>query len=324
MRVLLTGASGFLGGHLARCLVLAGHDVRVLVRSTSDHSSFAEIPHEAVTGDLRGSNMEAAVANQEVVIHAAGLTKARLSRDFYNINSNATGRLAAISAAAGVERFIYVSSLAAIGPSSDGLPPDPDSDCYPVTAYGKSKAEGELQSLAWADEMAVQIVRPPAVYGPWDRGFLPFFKMANRHFVIRLGNGSNQVALVYGPDCAEAIVSLLRETPRSRSIYHICDNGSPYTWQQMIDFLKLAFGHNVISIPLPTVAFEGSAHISVLASWIMGSTPSLDYSRVKEMQQPAWLSDHILLTKDTAWTPEMDLAKGLRVTLDWYRKHKWI
>ena len=238
MRVLVTGASGFIGAHTARALAHAGHDLRLLARPTSDLSALTDIDYELTTGDLDGAGLTAAVDGIDAVVHVAGLIAARTDADFHRVNARGTGLLAAAASDAGVTRFLLVSSLAARGPSLDGAPPDPEGPRQPVTPYGESKAAGEVEALAQAGAMAVEIIRPPAVYGPGDMGLLPFFQMARRHYIMRLGDGRNRIDMIYGPDCAQAIAALLAREPGARNIFHLSDRTGPYDWRQLIGALK--------------------------------------------------------------------------------------
>jgi nucleoside-diphosphate-sugar epimerase len=324
MRVLVTGASGFIGAHTARAVARAGHDLRILARPTSDLSGLTDVEYELAIGDLSGDGLTDAVDTIDVVVHIAGLIAARTDADFHRVNARGTALLAAAASDAGVGRFLLVSSLAARGPSRDGSPPDPDGRRQPVTPYGESKAAGEVEALSRAGPMAVQILRPPAVYGPGDTGLLPFFRMARRHYVTRLGDGRNRIAMIYGPDCAEAIVAILERDPGPRGIFHVSDRTGPYDWRQLIDALAVVYDHRIVSIPVPGLAFELGAHLSVAFSRLRHTAPLLDYSRVAEMRQPAWLSDNTVLTEHTGWTPHTDLRDGLRLTLDWYRDHGWV
>ncbi len=324
MRVLVTGASGFIGGHAARALADAGHELRLLTRPTSDLSAVNDLDVERAIGDLNGDGLASAVHGVEAVVHVAGLTAAVHDADFHRVNARGTGRLAEAAASAGVDRFLLVSSLAASGPSFDGAAPDPNGHRRPVTAYGESKAAGEVEALAWTDEMAVEVLRPPAVYGPGDTAMLPFFKMARRHYITRLGDGRNRLALVYGPDCADAVVALLAHDPGADRTFHIADSGSPYNWRQLIEALGDAFDHRVVTIPVPAIGFQLTAHLSMAVSRLRRTAPMLDHSRVAEMRQTAWLGDHELLTRHTGWTPRTALADGLHQTIDWYRANRWI
>ncbi len=329
MRVLLTGASGFIGGHTAHALIAAGHDLRALVRSSSDLSGLEGLRYERVVGDLGGPDpggvgLTPACAGMDAVVHAAGVTRARTGSDFHRVNAQGTAALARAAAAAAVPRFLYISSLAAQGPSSQGDAPDPAAPCHPITPYGDSKAAGEAAALAGAKGGAVQILRPSLVYGPRDSGLLPFFQMARRRFITRLGDGWNRFDLVYGPDLAEAVVSLLAVAPAPSPYFHLSDGAGPYTWREIIAALADAFGHRIVSIPVPALGFAIAARASMAAARLSRKPPRLDSSRVAEMRQVAWLSDNTALAACTGWTPRTSLAEGLRATVVWYRANGWI
>ncbi len=324
MRVLLTGASGFIGRHAAQALSGAHHDLRVLVRPTSDVSGLAGIDLDRRVGDLSGNGLADACKDVDAVVHVAGVTSARNSADYHRVNARGTGLLAEAAARAGVGRFLYVSSMAAHGPSRDGHLPDPAAPCRPLTPYGESKAAGEVEALAFAKDMTVQVLRPPVVYGPADTGLLPFFKMARFRFMTILGRGDNHLAMVYGPDLADALVMLLAKDPAASPFFHISDAGGPYSWRQLTVALAEALDHRVIPLPLPTAGFTALALLSEGLGRLTRRPPMLDAARVTELRQPAWLSDSAALTDLTGWAPPTDLATGMRETVQWYRDSGWL
>ena len=196
MKVLVTGASGFLGSHIAEALVKDGHDIRVLVRETSDRRFLAGFPHEEAIGDVtHPASLPPALAGVAAVVHAAGLVKARSPEEFDAVNAKGTANLLAAldEAAPGLRRFVYVSSLAAHGPSEDGRPRPPDAPPLPITAYGRSKLKGEELVRAWRGSTRAVIIRPPVIYGPRDSQLLPFFRLARWRIAPLLAGGRNQV-----------------------------------------------------------------------------------------------------------------------------------
>lgn len=333
MRVLVTGASGFIGTHAVRRLTEAGHAVRALVRPTSDLSGLAGIAIEPTAGDLSGRGLGEACAGVEAVVHLGGLTTARSTADLRRVNGEGTRLLAEAAATAGVRRFLYVSSLAAHGPSPTGAPRDPAEPCRPVSAYGGSKAEGEQAALAFADRMAVQILRPPVVYGPRDRGLYPFFRMARWRLIPVMGRGHNRLSLVYVEDLAEAFAALLQAPPGASSsqvaagegpYFHIADGEGPYTWRQMVEALGAALGHSVAAAPVPEVGFAAAALLTEGVASVSGHPPLLNRSKVAEMKQRAWVADSAALSAACGWQPRIGLAEGMQRTVAWYRQAEWL
>ena len=325
MRVLLTGGSGFVGGHIARALATEGHQLRLLVRPTSDTSLIDHLGFERSVGDLRDADaLRSACRGVEAVVHSAALLRAARASDFLDANATGTADLAQAAVAAGVERFVYISSIAAQGPAPTTSPEPPDTTPHPVSPYGRSKAEGESALLAQRGGMHVAIVRPPVVYGPGDRGLHTFFWMARRGLCIKLGDGSNLIDVIYGPDLADAVVALLQASPQRAACYHACDSDGPYDWNQLLQTLGQAAGRRLWTASLSPGMFHGLARASELWAGLTRAEPTLDRARVLEMRQRAWLCDPSSLIDDTGWRAQTPLLAGLQQTLAWYIEHGWV
>src|SRR5262249_34037279 len=163
MRVLVTGASGFLGSHVCEQAAAGGFQVRALVRPSSDRRFLETLPGiEFATGAIEDvRSLEQAVDGVDAVIHAAGLVKVRRLRQFDEVNVQGTKNMiaAALRRAPAIRRFVQVSSLAALGPSLDGRPLTDDSPPSPVSEYGRSKLEGERAAVAASDRIPLTIIR---------------------------------------------------------------------------------------------------------------------------------------------------------------------
>ena len=171
MKVLVTGASGLLGSHVAELLSARGTQVRALVRKTSNRRHLETLRNvELFEGSVeQGDRVREAIDGVDAVVHAAGLVKARNTDEFFAINVGGTSNLIDAARRRGrpLDRFVYVSSLEACGPSADGTPVPADQES-PVTSYGRSKLAAEKVVLSAKNEMPVVILRPGAIYGPRD------------------------------------------------------------------------------------------------------------------------------------------------------------
>ena len=231
MRVLVTGASGFLGSHVAEQLVSEGHEVRCLVRRSSKVEHLKELAKRA--GSVAGASLDLvdgaiddaatlpdAVRGVDAVVHCAGVVKAKTWSDFLAVSERGAIDLAeaAIAHAPELRRFVHVSTAGVMGPSKKGEPHQPDGPTNPVTQYSKSKLAGEVALRAMADRLPLTVIRPPAIYGPRDQEILAFFQSIRRtRTAVQLGNSMQSVSLVFATDGADACV---------RAIAHHADSGS--------------------------------------------------------------------------------------------------
>ncbi|MCK6590321.1 MAG: SDR family NAD(P)-dependent oxidoreductase [Polyangiaceae bacterium] len=172
MKVFVTGASGFLGSHVAEQLSAEGHSVVALVRRSSNTKFLSTLKNvELAYGAVEdAASVRAAVKGADAVVHSAGLVKARNEQEFHRVNVEGTRNVleAAAEECSGPRRFVFVSSLAAVGPSIDGKPVGTEAEGKPVTAYGRSKLAAERLVLEAKEKLPVVVLRPPMIYGPRD------------------------------------------------------------------------------------------------------------------------------------------------------------
>src|SRR5918998_277274 len=247
-RVLLTGATGFVGSHIAGAFVEAGYEVLCGVRASSDMRWISDLPIERVSLDLKGGaeGLPRAVENADLVVHTAGITRARRVEDYHSVNAEGTRRLAVAAFEAGGRRFVLISSLAARGPD------DPTKDDHPESAYGRSKLEAEAYLRSLGGRMEAVVLRPVAVYGPPDTDLPPLFKMAKRGWPP-VPSGANLLQPVYATDVARAALAAVRE-PLGFGPFPVAENRL-YTWKEVIAGLEKALGRTVRTVRLPAAAF---------------------------------------------------------------------
>ncbi len=321
MRVLVTGGTGFVGGHLIDVLLARGLHVTALVRSTEKARSLAERGVELVVGDLLDlPALDRAAARQDLVFHVAGLIAARSEAELLEVNREGTRRLVQAAEAAGVARLLFVSSLAAGGPASDTplRGPEPPN---PVTGYGRSKLAGEdvvrESGLAWT------IVRPPVVYGPGDKEMLRVFKAAAFGFAPVFGDGSQRLSLVYGPDLAAALVSAGQSDATRGRVYYPA-HPEIVTSRSLVETVGRAAGRRVRVVGLPELVGRAALRVTDTTARLLGRATVLNYDKANEFFQPAWTCDPAPLTEATGWVATHDLARGAEETLAWYRARGWL
>ncbi len=325
MKVLVTGASGFLGSHVAEQLVAEGHAVRALVRKSSkvEHlRSLAgvELAYGAVEDE---ASVRAAALGVDGVIHVAGVVKAKNEAEFQRVNVDGTRHAVEAAKAAGVKRFVLVSSLTVAGPSYDGEPVKKESR-NPLTAYGRSKLASEDVALAEKGALHLVVLRPSMIYGPRDNEALAFFQSVARRFLPFIGDGSNKLSVTYATDCAALCVRALTADVPSGSVYFV-DDGDRRPWRDMLGDVEAALGRRAwvrFSVPLPVLGLAAAA--SEFVGKAQDKAVMLTRDKVNELAAPHWVCDSADAQRDLGWTPKVRWAEGARLTADWYRKHGWL
>lgn len=331
-RILITGASGFIGGYLVEQALEHGHDVCVAVRANSDLTRL----QDPRLGMLQLSlNNEAALANElraagrfDWVIHNAGVTKALLRSEYQVVNAQNTHRLATALLGSGLlpDKFMFVSSLAALGPAPAGQAMiRPDQPARPLTAYGESKKEAErlLESLPAGFPWLV--VQPTAVYGPWERDILTFIRLANKGLELTIGRKSQRLSFIHAADVAAAIFHLLENpaTPLQRKI--ILSDGHGYTTEDLGAAVTRALGgKKTLKIRLPLGLVRQVAGVAeTIGHWQKKPSP-LNRDKIPELAAENWHCDATNLLETLKFKPAFDLYQGMQNTVDWYRQAGWL
>jgi len=328
MKVLVTGASGFLGSHVAEQLSQAGHDVVALVRKSSNRKFLETLPNVnfayGAVEDARA--VDEAVRGVDAIVHSAGLVKARGEAEFEKTNVEGTKNLLASARnhAPGLKRFVFVSSLAAVGPSRDGSPVQPDREPQPVTHYGRSKLRAEQAVLAAKGELPVTVIRPPMIYGPRDNETFAFFQTVSRRVLPYLGDGKNTLSIVYAADAANACVRAIFADVPSGSLYFV-DDGKVYVWRDMLAELERVLERRAfLRVPIPFFVLRGAAVASEGYGRIRGKAVMLTRDKINELSAPHWVCDAQKTRTDLGWIPQVEWTKGARRAADWYRQEGWL
>lgn len=322
MKAFVTGATGFVGGHLVAALRARGDDVTALVRTPARATALSALGATLVQGDIRSARTLAdAIAGHDVVFHVAGLIAARNEAEFLAVNRDGTGVMLDAAARTGNPRFILISSLAAGGPTSPGVRLVGTEPAAPVTRYGRSKLAGEelvrRSSLPWT------IIRPPAVYGPGDREMFRIFKAATLGVAPVFGRGEQQLSVVYGPDLVDALIAASLTPATIGQVYYACHR-EILTTREMVRLAGEAVGRQVRVMGIPKPVGKGLLAITDRAARLAGRATVLSYDKTAEFFAPAWLADPTPLESATGWTARHDFAAGARATAAWYRQQGWL
>jgi len=327
MKVLLTGANGFVGSHVLDSLRARGITTAVLLRPASNkHLIEAHLPHlEVRTGSIGDpQSLRAALQDITHVIHCAGCTRALRVSEFHQINHVGTRHVvAAVNQQKGrIQRLIHISSLAAGGPATSDKPARESDPPNPISEYGKSKLAGE-QEVQGACEVEHVILRPPAVYGPRDAAFLPLFKAVRAHILPRFGSGRLALSLVFVKDLAEAVVACLTHPAVSGKTFYV---SSPEVTNapELASEIAVQMKAWTLPLPLPAAALWLLCCLREAVSRLTGQPGMLGWQKYAELRAPGWVCDPGRLRQELGFVCAATLKNGITTTLAWYRQQGWL
>lgn len=305
----ITGATGFVGRHVVNAFLKAGWRLRLLSRSYPRFESQG-LPVEVIPANLSDEKAFLALAQDaDVIIHLAGVVKARDKAGFMNINTGATRAIAhAWRSVQPSAKFILLSSLAAREAT--------------LSHYARSKAEGEKAVRASGANYC--ILRPCAIYGPGDRELLGAFKAASLPFQPMLNTAEARVAMVHVRDVAQAVLAVA-ENPEIRGEFELCDARiEGYQWGEIIDAVCAACGKTARPFFVPPVLLKAIARGMELRAALTGLPVMLTRHKVREILHHNWGSTHQAQLPAHIWQPRHPLMQGLHETGLWYRQMGWI
>jgi nucleoside-diphosphate-sugar epimerase len=325
-KILVTGGTGFIGSHLTELLLTKGHPVSCLVRDPAHLRWLSGLDIDVKAGDCTvPETLADAVKQASVVIHAAGLTKARRAKEYYEVNHIGTRNILEACARhnPGIEKFILISSLAAAGPSADRKPVKDSDPPHPVSDYGRSKLLAEVETLTYKDKFPVLILRPSAVYGPRDRDMYELFRWAVRGVTLEMLGKERLLNFCYVGDLVHAVSLAMEKQAVSGSVYFVAED-RPYSWSEFRRALLSAGQVKALTVKIPYTA----AYLIGLASEVGGlfmSKPALtNRQKVREASQSYWICDLAKIEKELGFKTAYTLQQGLDITWRWYRDNKWL
>ena len=301
MKLAVTGGTGFVGSHFLDIALEAGHEVNALTR----RPQAARERLQWVEGSLdKPESLRDLVKDADAVVHIAGVLNPRDPEDFERGNVQGTLAMLAAATAAGVTRFVHVSSLAAREPK--------------LSKYGGSKARAEelvqRSGLDWA------MVRPPAVYGPGDRETLDLFKWAKSGLMLLPPRG--RVSVIHVDDLARLLLRLAEAADVAGILYEP-DDGRPGGWshKQLAKAIGRAVGRSNLSLSMPGPMLKLGAMIDQL---VRRERAKLSPDRAAYFSHRDWAVDPAKRPPETLWQPQIETEAGLAETSRWYRAQEWL
>ncbi|MCE7043244.1 NAD(P)-dependent oxidoreductase [Dyadobacter sp. CY312] len=338
-RVLITGASGFIGYHLVQAALQQGFEVHAAVRPSSETSELKQLGIEAevnkrgkllfVFPDFTSAETLLPLMDKgaySYVIHAAGVTRAKSTEAYNEVNANYTLRLAQASLACGLplKRFVFLSSLAAVG--SEGYhatsPISEDTVPKPLTSYGKSKmlAESYLVDLK---DLPLTTIRPTAVYGPREKDILILFQTLNKGLDLYIGRKPQWLSFVHVTDLVAATLAAFKEDSKLHTAYNISD-GNKYDRYKLADLFRKFSKKSPNRLHVPLGVIKLIAAMLEAVSVFSKNAPVLNQEKIAELTAENWYCSIDKAQKNLGYEPKFGLEDGLKQTLTWYKENKWL
>ena len=326
MKILITGASGFIGSHMADHAALQGHETWAAIRPTSNRSNLQNPHLQHITLNLDDAELLTTQikAHRErhgtwdVVIHCAGATKCRYAHEFDQINYGTTRHLVDTLMRLDMvpQQFIFISTIGIYGPlhEQEPYPPFTEADTpHPNTLYGKSKykAEEYVKGIA---ALPYVIFRPTGVYGPRDKDYQLLIRSIRAHIDLSLGRQPQRVTFVYVKDLVEAVFLAIRKGVRRRS--YLVTDGNTYSSSDFTRAVRAALGYPfTLHLTIPLWVGRMAACIADMAGRLCGRTFTFNSDKYSILAQRNWQCDITPLTEELGYHPRYNLEAGIAETL---------
>jgi dihydroflavonol-4-reductase len=326
VHALVTGATGFTGGHLARALAARGYHVAALVRDPSAATALADAGIVLKRGDLRdAAALAGATTGVDVVYHIAAIYRqAGLADEAYRaVNATAVGHIIEAAARNGVKRVVHCSTVGVHG-DIEHPPANEDAPLRPGDVYQDTKLEGERIARDTGARLGIDvtIVRPTGIYGPGDRRLLKLFRGVARRKWITLGRGEIYYHLTYIDDLVEGF-RLCGEHPAAGNRTYILAGGEVTTLNELVALVAAGAGVPTPTRHLPVWPFWTAGAVCEMVCAPFGIEPPIFRRRV-DFFTKSRAFDITRARTEIGYAPQIGLREGIARSLRWYRDHGWL
>lgn len=328
MKALVTGATGFIGSHIADLLHSKGYDIVCTIRSSSNMRWLKDKPYSLVETSLSDkAGLVKALDGVDIVFHLAGLTTAKNEADFMRGNRDGTRTLldAVLEANSNIKRFVHISSLAAVGPAESlDMPVTESTPFHPLTAYGRSKKAAEDEVMKEKMRIPITIVRPPAVYGQRDTEILTFFQTVNKGIAPLIGFDEKRVSLIHGLDLARGIIEAGESLNTVGKPYFVSSK-QYYTWEEIGKTTQEILGKKrILTVRIPHPVVFALAAAAGFFNRFSAKPGVLNYEKGIDITRQYWICSIDNAEKDFQFKEEFSLEQGIQQTIEWYKQQGWL
>jgi len=322
----VTGGTGFVGSHLVDHLLDKGYEVRCITRKSSDLKWLKD--KDVKIFDCGLYNKEALreiIRDADYVYHVAGVVKSKTKEGYFRGNVDTTRTLieATLESNSNLKRFLVVSSQTVTGPSLDGKPVNEETDCRPITTYGKSKLEEEKLVLSFKDKLPITICRAPAVYGERDTEIFIYFKTFSKGLTTTIGFNEKKLSLIHVLDLVNGFY-LAATNEKSKSQIYFISSEEFYTWPQINNITSKIIGKKPIVIKVPHFLVYAIAAVAQFAAMFSPKPATLNIEKAKDITQQYWICDTSKAVRELGYRQNISIEEGIKRTIEWYKKMNWI
>lgn len=322
----VTGGTGFVGSHLVDLLLDKGYEVRCITRKSSDLKWLKD--KDVKIFDCGLYNKEAlkeVIREADYVYHVAGVVKSKTKEGYFRGNVDTTRTLieATLESNPNLKRFLVVSSQTVTGPSLDGKPVNEETECRPITTYGKSKLEEEKLVLSFKDKLPITICRAPAVYGERDTEIFIYFKTFSKGLTTTIGFNEKKLSLIHVLDLVNGFY-LAATNEKSKGQVYFISSEQFYTWPQINNITSRIIGKNPVVIKVPHFLVYTIAAVAQFAAMFSSKPATLNIEKAKDITQQYWICDTSKAVRELGYNQNISIEEGIKRTIEWYKKMNWI
>lgn len=330
-KILITGASGFIGSFIVASALERGMEVWAGVRGTSSRRYLQDSRIHFLELDFSSEDklrQQLSGHTFDYIVHAAGATKCTRRSDFFRINTDGTRNF--VNAILGLQmpvvKFVYMSSLSVFGAIHEQQPyvdiTDGDTP-QPNTAYGKSKLAAEHFLESVSTSLPWVILRPTGVYGPREKDYYVMMKSIRDHVDFAAGFKRQDITFIYVKDLVEAVFLALEKGPAGRK-YFLSD-GKVYQSRTFSDLVHESLGRPWwIRITAPLWILRLVTLVGELRMQLTGHLTVLNSDKYNILSQRNWRCDITPARRELGFTPQYDLRRGVEESVEWYKENKWL
>jgi dihydroflavonol-4-reductase len=322
----VTGANGFVGSHLVDLLLSKNFRVRCIVRKSSNLQWLKGKDIEILTCGLTNKEgLRKAFNGAEYIFHVAGVVKSKTPEGYFQGNVENTRVLldTALEFKATIKKFLVVSSQTVAGPSSNGTPVNENTECKPITTYGRSKLAQEQLAKSYMDRLPITICRAPAVYGERDTEIFIFFNTFNKGLMTTIGFDKKVLSLIHVADLADGLY-LAAISEKSTGQTYFISSEKLYTWEEVGDITAKVLNKKPLHVKVPHSVVYSIAAIAQLAAKFSSKPATLNIEKAKDITRHAWTCDTAKAINELGYRQKVSIEEGIKRTCDWYKQMKWL